>query len=141
MRKVALPSNLDYYNFGELSKKTSEHTLLRRLLALHNLQMGNTVLQTANNLAVSSRMVHRWINQYRDFGLDGLKDKPGRGRKNILSKEDLQKLKKILIKMENVKAITLKEILFKDFNLKSTIPTCYRILRELQIKYDNHKKI
>ena len=134
MRKVTLPLNLRCHNFAELSKNTKEHMVLRRLLALHSLQIGNTVLQTAENLAVSSRMVHRWINQYRDFGLEGLKDKPGRGRKKILNKEEMRRLKEIVAKRKDLKAINLKEILFKDFDLKTTLPTCYRILEDLQNK-------
>jgi len=134
MRQVTLSNNFHQIDFAKLSRKAKDPMHLRRLLALHHLQLGYKVTQTAKNLSVSSRMIHRWINQFEEFGLGGLKDKTGRGRKKALTESEMEKLKDILFQRKNVKANTLKDILIERFDTKVTLPTCYRILKELQIK-------
>lgn len=147
MRKVTLPANFNEYDFAQLTKKEKKYTLKIRYFAFSLLQSGKTVIETASIIKFSPRMVHRWINLLNSFGLDGLIDKTGRGRKPTIKKEHLNVLKEKLYKLniENQKNITanLVQKVIKDvYNINCTLPTCYLLLKKMNIPYKiNNSKV
>src|SRR5262249_21581154 len=42
---------------------------------------GVPVVQTADTLGVTHRVVYKWVQRFQEHGLEGLADKPGRGRR------------------------------------------------------------
>ncbi|HMT02432.1 MAG TPA: helix-turn-helix domain-containing protein [Burkholderiales bacterium] len=138
MRKVNLPNNFTKPDFSELAESEDNLALKVRYIALSYLQAGKTVLETAELVGRSSRMVHRWISQYRDFGLDGLKDKPGRGRKTQLpvEREDEFKSKILALQRQSVgklKGRSIQKLLKDDFDIDCTLSTVYNILSRLNL--------
>lgn len=138
MKKVTLPANFYNYDFTELAKKERNHILKTRYFAFSLLQNGNTVKKTAKFLGKSSRMVHRWINAFIAHGIDGLKDKKGRGRKLILTKNEEFILKDRLNGLRYYNARVISEQIFKLFNKKTTLPTAYAFMKRNDLK---NKKI
>ena len=52
-----------------------------------------TSLEVAEILGGCEMTVNNWLKRYEQFGLEGLKTRPGRGRKSILKAEDLEQVK------------------------------------------------
>ena len=69
------------------SKRDSERAQVILLRA-----SGMSQEEVAVELGCSSPMVSKWTARYRRDGLDGLKDKPGRGRKRQLKPKQIEKV-------------------------------------------------
>lgn len=139
MKKVTLPSNFNDYDFAILAKKEKNAALKVRYLALSYIQAGRTVLETAKLVYKSSRMVHRWINLLTEFGLDGLQDKPGRGRKVELAEDKEDEFRKIVIEFQSKQIRSkltgrdVQKLLKNHYSIDCTLPTAYNTLARINL--------
>ena len=62
--------------------------------------------QVATTIGCCPIVVYRWVNRYRDQGLDGLKTRPGRGPKPILQGPEAQALVRAAVQ-ENRQRLSL----------------------------------
>ncbi len=149
MRKVTLPRDFDKYDFSALAKKEKNSALKIRYLALSYLQMGKTVLESAELVYKSSRMVHRWISRFNQAGIEGLKDKSGRGRKVQLSHDKEDEFRSIVLEFQRTKPSgkltgrDIQKLLLDNYDIDCTLPTAYNTLArlDLQIVYGQYKKM
>jgi len=42
----------------------------------------------ADTVGISRRFVYKWAKRFLQYGLEGLADKPGRGRRPVLRQQD-----------------------------------------------------
>lgn len=141
MRKVTLPANFNKYNFAELAKKEKNQALKVRYTAFYYIQLQIPVTEVAKLTFKTNRMIHRWLNRFDEFGIDGLKDKAGRGRKHILSDEQINDLAEVLKNTTHINAIAVKKIINKAYNLDLTLPTVYNIIKRTGIDSIKRKGI
>ncbi len=145
MKKVTLPSNFGNYDFKELAKKEKKASLKVRYLALSHIASGKTVIESATIVHKSARMVHRWLNRFAKLGIEGLKDKSGRGRILCLPKEKAPEFKNIVSiflkenKQAKITGNDIKKLLKTHYTIDCTLPTAYSILRRLKINFANPK--
>lgn len=145
MRKVTLPINFGNYDFKELAKKEKNAALKVRYFALSHIASGKTVLEAAAIVHKSSRMLHRWLNCLEQFGIEGLKDKKGRGRKLSLSIEKEAEFKNIVsayLKENNQTKIIgheIQQLLKEYYGISCTLPTAYNILSRLSLNIQQLK--
>lgn len=150
MKKAKLPANFFSFDFKCLAKKEKNAALKVRYLALSHVAAGKTVLEAAAIVHKSNRMLHRWINRLADFGIDGLKDRIGRGRTLYLSREKEDEFKNIVLRFlkENNRAkITgydMQYLLKSHYSINCTLPTAYSVLTRLHLnlsKKDLKRKV
>lgn len=140
MRKVKLPDRFFNYDFKFLAKKEKNAALKVRYLALSHIAAGKTVTEAASIVHKSNRMLHRWLNKLAVFGLDGLKDKNGRGRVLFLPREKELEFKNIVLiflKEKNkakVSGYDMQYLLKSKYSIDCTLPTAYSILARLKLK-------
>ncbi|HMT03553.1 MAG TPA: helix-turn-helix domain-containing protein [Burkholderiales bacterium] len=145
MKKVRLPANFADYNFRELVKQEKNAALKIRYLALSHIAEGKTVLETANLVHKSNRMIHRWLNKLEERGLDGLKDKSGRGRRVRLPKEKEAEFLNIILDFKrtyNKDKITgrnIQKLLKKHYDIDCTLPTAYNTVARLNSRFLKQK--
>jgi len=41
---------------------------------------GMTIVQIADTVGISRRFVYKWVQRFLQHGIEGLRDKPGRGK-------------------------------------------------------------
>lgn len=41
---------------------------------------GTTIVQIADTVGMSRRFVYKWVQRFLPHGIEGLRDKPGRGK-------------------------------------------------------------
>ncbi len=141
MRPVTLPTNFRSYDWQKLCKKEKNGKLAMRYFAFSLLARGYNVLDTASVIKRSPRMVHRWISYFIADGIDGLKDKEGRGRKHLVSDNELDKLKDAIKHYEQT---VQRTVIAKDVQLiittlygkTITLPTAYNLMRRTGIEYN-----
>ena len=78
--------------------KSSDARFVRRLDILTLVFAGNEIQNVAKIYRISRSTISNWIARLRKEGIKGLKDKPGKGMKQVLSNSQKQALKKDLEK-------------------------------------------
>jgi transposase len=79
-----------------LFRKDERYTIGLRLYAVYQVSLG----QSSRNLAIlyntSFKQITNWVHQFEQNGIEGLKDKEGRGRRSRLDEEQEAELKNLL---------------------------------------------
>ena len=84
----------------EIVEKAIKHdkrgSVRQRAMALHLLHQGHGPTEVAKLVAVSRRTIYNWYEQWQAEGLEGLADRPGRGRKRKATERYRQQLEAAL---------------------------------------------
>ncbi len=92
---------------------------------------GRASRDIADILGIHPVSVNNWVSRFESSGMDGLKTKPGQGRKSILSIEsDSQKVKEA-VKNERQRLKNAKDDLEADIGKKFSLRTLKRFLKNL----------
>lgn len=90
--KLEITSN-DLFILEETYKKHEKQTIRKRchIILLKNKGMTSKII--SNILDIEIKTVDNWVNKYIKYGLEGLNQKKGQGRKPILEEKDLESIK------------------------------------------------
>jgi len=69
-----------------------------RLYIVYQVALGHSSRNLAEQHRISFKQVTNWVHRFEKEGLEGLKDKKGRGRKTLLSGEKLERIKSMILK-------------------------------------------
>jgi len=97
-----------------------------------------TVVGVANDLNVSRQSVHKWLNRYKRFGINGLIERKRTGCKkaaNRTSEEVEQLVINVAHKYFTDGVETLHDRLEYEYNLTLHPTTIYRILKRNNVRY------
>jgi len=100
-----------------------------------------TVILVAKELCVSRQIIHRWLNRYKRFGIDGLihRKKQQGGIAHNRTSPEIEHLVIMLAKKYWVDGvITLCDHLQYEKNITLNPSTIYRILKRNDIRYTNN---
>ena len=124
-------------NLHRLSKKEPHARTRTRFLALFLIQKGSTYREAANSVNVAVQTIQKWINKFRKFGPEGLKEQTGTGRKPILPRNKEDDLKKMIVKEQKNKIggrLILEDIrmlIEKHFSVKYSISGLCHMLHRI----------
>lgn len=124
-------------DFKSLILKEKNARMRVRLMALAHIQAGANRTQTAKFLRVSRGSVNKWVQQFINGGIDGLKEKPRSGRPSALSEAQLLQLKEYVIKNSikptggRLKGSLLVDYINQEFNVLYSVDNVYRLLHQL----------
>jgi len=96
MRKLEILNHTAEDLLG-LLHSNSEYTTGVRLLALIQIAKGKSSRDLEDIFDRSHSRFCVWVNNFNKYGIDGLKDKSGRGRISKLSKSELEELKDVVL--------------------------------------------
>lgn len=85
----------DHHGIDDLRRmgRVEKNARLRvRLQAIVLAKRGRTAPEVADALGVSRRTIQQWIRRYNDTGIDGLRHRPGQGRRSKLSSKEKDSL-------------------------------------------------
>jgi transposase len=68
-----------------------------RLYAVYQVSLGQPSRKLEDLYNTSFKQITNWVHRFEKEGLDGLRDKPGRGRKSRLSEEQQNRLHKLVM--------------------------------------------
>lgn len=92
---------------------------------------GLTSQEIADIFGITFQPVNSWCKKYIAHGIEGLKTKPGQGRKPILNKKEDEVKVKAAIKKERQRIKLAKEALEKDLGKNFSVLTLKRFLKNL----------
>lgn len=132
-----LPATFFEENFRNQAQHASDNRECIRLLGLRLLQKGLSEAEVADLLDVHPQAVYKWLCRYKEGGIESLKDKGGRGRKNILTNEQEQEFKSAVLALQEqreggrVVGRDIKEMLKNDFGVECFGSTIYTLLHKV----------
>ena len=118
-----------------------------RLYLVYQVALGYSSRKLAEIHDISFKQITTWVHRFEAEGLDGLRNRKGRGRKTLLSKDKLDRIKKLVLKeppsdhgYEDAKwtGPLLAEWIEAKYGIKYQRAQIYNLLRGLGIEF--HKK-
>ncbi len=90
--------NTELIRRGFAKTKSLSIKVKKRMKAMKMVADGLSKKEISRRLMLGKNTVYRWVKRANEEGIDGLKDKEGRGRKMKLKENELKELKKIMKK-------------------------------------------
>lgn len=128
-------------DFFQLAKRESNPRTRIRLLALGHLRAGKTKLEVINMFQIVFPTLREWLLRFIAEGIDGLKDKRGRGRKRKLSaeqEEDFRQQIEYLQKSREggrVRGQDVQVLLKEKFCIDHALPSVYHVLERCGLSW------
>lgn len=123
-----------------LEYKREQNPLIKiKLLALHHLQSGKSLQETADITLYGVQAIRSWIRRFVEFDYEGLIERPGRGKKPRLPKEREEEFKDALDELHESKnggrvtVSDIQELLADDFDCNYTRSGVYTLLDRINI--------
>jgi len=82
----------------KILNKNEAYTVGARLNLVYLVALGHSSRKLSELHNISFKQITNWVHRFENEGIDGLKDKKGRGRHSALSNEQLEKIKTIVLK-------------------------------------------
>ena len=121
-----------------------------RLTMVYQVAKGHSSREVANWHGVSFKQVVNWVHRFEEFGLKGLENKKGRGRKSYLSKEDLKKIRKVILtkKPEQIGLVGVKwtgpkvlTMISNQYDVKYKHTQVYKLIKNMGLVIQRGKGI
>jgi transposase len=131
-----------------LIKKDERYTIGLRLYAVYQVALGQPSRKLEELYQTSFKQITNWVHRFEQKGIDGLKDKPGRGRKSSLSNEQMDSLSDLLLNESpvdhgyNTETWTgpiLIDWIGKSFGVEFKKAQIYNIINQLGFSYQKAK--
>lgn len=131
-----------------LIKKDDRYTLGIRLYAVYQVALGQPSRKLEELYQTSFKQITNWVHRFEREGLEGLIDKPGRGRKPKLTAQQMKELSELLLNKsptlydyntENWTGPLLIDWIKKNFNLEFKKAQIYNIIKLLGFTYQKAK--
>ena len=133
-----------------LFKKDERYTIGIRLYAVYQVALGQPSRKLEVLYNTSFKQITNWVHKFEKEGIDGLRDKAGRGRKSKLEPLQLQRVKGLLLQESpadhgfNSATWTgplLIEWIKKQYGLEYKKAQIYNIIKSLGFSYQKGKGI
>lgn len=131
-----------------LIMKDERYTIGIRLYAVHQVSLGVPSRKLEELYHTSFKQITNWVHQFEKEGIQGLKDKPGRGRKSSLSEEQLTAVSGLLSEesptdhgynTETWTGPVLIDYVKKNYGVEFKKAQIYNIIKKLGFSYQKAK--
>lgn len=133
-----------------LFRRDERYTIGIRLYAIYQVSLGQPSRKLEDLYNTSFKQITNWVHLFEREGIDGLKDKEGRGRKSKLDTSHLTRIKELLLKQSpadhgfNTATWTgpmLIEWIKKEYGFEYKKAQIYNIIKSLGFSYQRGKGI
>ncbi len=133
-----------------LFRKDERYTIGIRLYAIYQVSLGQPSRKLEDLYNTSFKQITNWVHQFEREGIEGLKDKEGRGRKPKLDSSQLAELKALLLKESPVDhgfntatwtGPILIQWIKKQYGFEYKKAQIYNIIKSLGFSYQKGKGI
>lgn len=133
-----------------LIRKDERYEIGIRLYAVYQVAKGQSSRKLQDLYQTSFKQITNWVHRFEKYGIEGLKDKPGRGRKSRLSLVQKQRIAELLKNESptqygfNTATWTgplLRIWIKKNFGIEYKHAQIYNIIKSLGFSYQKGKGI
>ena len=141
MQKKRLKISKDLYktDFTTLYKEEKQPRVKIRYLGLSHIQEGKKTKDVAETVKVTQQAIRDWIKRFNKEGINGLKEKPGRGVKQRLPQTKVEEFKDAIENLQRnrkggrVKVADIKDMLEDKFEVAYKVKGIYTLLERLDM--------
>lgn len=129
--------DIQQHNFKKLAKTTKNPRERLRFLAFAHIQEGKTYAEVAAFMKVTYKTVWDWTKKFRNEGIEGLRDRSGRGSKPNLPKDKREAFREAVLQLGSnrkggrIRGKDVAELLEKQFHIKSSLRSVYDTLQRV----------
>lgn len=146
-RKAAHIKGLEDYDFDKLAKTEGSPTERRRFLAFAHIREGKTFTEAAAFVRVKLRSLMRWVKRFRTEGFEGLKDKPGRGKKPLILPENQDEFRRSVLELQEkkiggrIRGKDVLELMKTQYGVDPSLKTVYNTLKRANLVWITGRSI
>lgn len=146
-RKAAQIEGIEQYDFDKLAKTKGNARERRRFLAFAHIREGRTFTETATAIRVKLRTLMNWIKQFKREGIEGLKDKAGRGAKPFLPEEHRLAFKQAVLELQKnreggrIRGSDVLELMRTKYGVNPSLRTVYDTLKRAELVWITGRSI
>jgi transposase len=131
-------------------RNDERYTIGVRLYAVYQVSKGTPSRKLEDLYDTSFKQITNWVHQFERNGIDGLRDKPGRGRKSLLTQDQSDHLRSLLLdespNNHDYNTVTwtgpiVREYISKKFGIEYKKAQVYNIIKTLGFTYQKGKGI
>lgn len=128
----------------KLLKSNDSYVIAIRLYLVYQIALGNSSRRLADIHGISFKQITNWVHRFESEGLEGLKDRKGRGRKSMLPKNKLERIRRLVLQEHpsdhgyNAPRWTgplISEWIEDNYGIKYQKVQIYRLLRKQGIEF------
>ena len=146
-RKATQIEGIEQYDFNKLAKTEGSPRERRRFLAFAHLREGKTFTEAAAFVRVKLRSLMRWVKSFRTEGLEGLKDKAGRGAKPLILSEHRAAFRQAVLELQEnriggrIRGRDILELMQTKYGVSPTLKTVYNTLKRADLVWITGRSI
>lgn len=146
-RKAAQIEGIQRYDFDKLAKTEGNARERRRFVAFAHIREGKTFTETAAAVRVKLRTLMNWVKQFKTEGLEGLKDKPGRGAKAFLPAEHRVAFRQAVLELQEkrtggrIRGSDVLELMKAKYGIDPSLRTVYDTLKRVGLVWITGRSI
>ncbi len=142
-RKSLGVKGYDADSIKALIRRDEKYLIGMRMYAVYLVAAGKSSRKVEDLYQTSFKQITNWVHRFEQFGVDGLKDKKGRGRKSVLTVDQLSILKEAL-KVSPTKngfdaliwsGPLVNEFIHKSFHVTFKRAQVYKIIESLGYRF------
>ena len=140
-RKAKPVEELHKHDFDKLARSEGSPSERRRFLAFAHIKDGKSFSEAARMVRVEPRTVITWVKNFREFGIEGLKQKKVSGAKRLISKEVEEMVSKAVDEMQKsrpggrVRGRDIWEMVNKNYGISLSNGSLYRLLHRAGLSW------
>lgn len=146
-RKAVKIEGIEQHDFDKLAKTEGSPRERRRFLAFAHLREGKTFTEVAAFVRVDLRSLMRWVRRFRTEGLEGLKDKAGRGAKPLILPEYQTAFRQAVLELQEkraggrIRGRDVLELMHKKYGIDPSLKTVYNTLKRADLVWITGRSI
>ena len=146
-RKATQIEGIQRYDFDKLAKTEGNARERRRFVAFAHIREGKTFTETAIAVRVKLRTLMNWVKQFKTAGLEGLKDKPGRGAKPFLPVEHRAAFRQAVLELQEkriggrIRGSDVLELMKTKYGVDPSLRTVYDTLKRANLVWITGRSI
>lgn len=128
-------------DFFQLAKREPNPRVRIRFLALGHLKAGKSKQEITEMFQIVFVSLRRWVLRFITHGVEGLKEKPGKGRKKKLSSEQEEEFRQQVEKLQSlreggrVRGQDIQVLLKEKFCVDHALPSVYHVLERCGLSW------
>jgi transposase len=128
-----------------LIAENESYTVGARLHLVYLVAMGHSSRKLSEIHNISFKQITNWVHRFENEGIEGLKDRKGRGRHSALSESDLLKIKLLIttekpskygFESEKWTGLMVRQWIQKEYGVEYQKAQIYNLLRKIGICFE-----
>lgn len=138
-RKRSIAQSIHDIDFQKLAKTASHPRERMRYLAFAHMRDGKSNSEIALMLKIHRMTITDWIKKFNKEGLEGLKEKEGRGAKQKLNISEHEAFRKAVLELQDnktggrIKGKDVLKLMEVQFGIKCTLKSVYNALHRVDL--------